>query len=166
MPSSSINIPSLNNPLDVLETIIYNNAWPYEREGNVEIVTAVAGEMSDFHIRYEWMEDQKIVKISAMIDLQVSDENRPATLEALNMINGRLSAGNFAIWQEGEFISVTETHRLGTYQADNTNAFEEITLSLISLCNEYFPMLKQVITHHKSPLAALHYTLLECVGEA
>jgi hypothetical protein len=154
------------NPLDVVEVIIENNEWPYQREGNDEIVTAVRGEWCDFHIRYDWKRDQKTLKASAMIDLIIPDHKRAAVLEAMNLINERLDAGHFSIWNDSNIISFNQSHMLGQNVSDNVDAYERLTLNLISEANEYYPIFQFVIESGKSADEAIDLACMPCMGQA
>ncbi len=164
--SNSYFDPSEQNPLDILESIICNNEWPYQREGNDEIVTAVMGEWSDFHIRYDWKADQKILKASAMINLAIPEERKPAVLEAMNLINENLEMGYFSVWNDTNIISFSQSHMLGKNVADNIEAYERLTLNIISQSNEYYPILEFVIQSGKSAREAINLALIQCEGQA
>ena len=155
-----------NNPLDILELIVGQNEWPYERMGDEEIVAAITGQWCDFHMRYLWMAEKNILQCAGQMDVRVTSKFRPKVLEAITLINERLDMGHFSIWSDDNSIMFRSSFVPPTDSSDITNACDIVTKTIVAEINRYFPVFQFIIWGGKSPQDAIEATMLETVGNA
>ena len=154
------------NPLDILEMIISQNEWPYERAGDEEITVAVTGEWCDFHIRFFWLMEENMLQSAGMLDMRVPDSKRANMLEVMNLVNERLVLGHFSIWTEDNTVMFRSTQMLTGSLQDTIHVCEQITQVILGECNRYYPVFQFVLWAGKSPREALEAALLDTVGRA
>ncbi|MBT6032533.1 MAG: hypothetical protein HOH19_08150 [Kordiimonadaceae bacterium] len=155
-----------SNPLDILEFIVGQNEWPYERMGDEEIVAAITGEWCDFHMRYLWMADKNILQCAGQLDVRVTAKFRPNILEAITMINERLDMGYFSIWSDDNSIMFRSSFVPSTDANDTAQACDIVTKTIFAEINRYFPVFQFIIWGGKTPEDAIEATMLETVGNA
>lgn len=154
------------NPLDILELIVSENEWPYERMGNEEIVAAVTGEWCDFHMRYLWLTDQNILQCAGQLDIRVLDKKRIDILETITQINERVDMGYFSIWSDEDTIMFRHSMVPPASGADVAAACDLINRTIVAEIDRYYPVFQFVIWGGKSPSEAIEATMLETVGNA
>ncbi|WP_138380277.1 YbjN domain-containing protein [Luteithermobacter gelatinilyticus] len=154
------------NPLDILEMIIAQNEWPYERAGDEEITVAVSGDWCDFHIRYFWLSEENMLQAAGMLDMRVPNSKKAAVQETLSLVNERLVMGHFGIWSEDSTIMFRNTQLLSHNMEDVAHLCEQVTQVILGECNRYYPVFQFVLWAGKGPREALEAAMLETVGQA
>jgi len=157
---------SENHPLDILELIVSQNEWPYDRTGNEEMTAVVNGEWSDFHVRYFWMQEENILQAACMLDMRIPNDKKNAIYETINLINERLVIGNFAIWTDDNTVMLRCSQILSQEPFERASACEKLTELLLEECNRYYPVFQFVLWAGKDPQEALEAAMLETVGQA
>ena len=155
-----------NNPLDILEYIVSENEWPYERLGDEEIVAAVTGEWCDFHMRYIWLADQNILQCAGQLDIRVQGKKRADIFEVITQINERLDMGSFTIWSDEDTIMFRHSIVPPTNGVDVNASCDLINRTILAEINRYYPVFQFVIWGGKSPAEAIEAAMLETVGNA
>lgn len=155
-----------NNPLDILEFIVSENEWPYERLGDEEIVAAVSGQWCDFHMRYIWLADRNILQCAGQLDIRVQGKKRADIFEVITQINERLDMGYFTIWSDEETIMFRHSIVPPTNGADTTASCDLVNRTIVAEIDRYYPVFQFVIWGGKSPAEAIEATMLETIGNA
>ncbi len=155
-----------NNPLDILEFIVGQNEWPYERLGNEEIVAAITGEWCDFHLRYLWLPEKNILQCAGQLDIRVTDKHRFKILEVITLINERLDMGHFSVWSDDDTVMYRNSIIPPSNATDIAGACDFATKTIMAEIDRYFPVFQFVIWGGKSPQDAIEATMLDTVGNA
>ncbi len=154
------------NPLDIVEMLAGQNEWPYERANDEEITVAVSGEWCDFHIRYFWVAEEKLLQAAGMLDVRVPDGKKALILETINLVNERLAMGHFAIWTDDNTLIFRHSNMVSSEHDVTANTCEKITSAILAESNKYYPVFQFVLWAGKSPDEAIQSALLDTVGEA
>ena len=154
------------NPLDMVEMLAGRNEWPYERSNDEEITVAVSGEWCDFHIRYFWVEEDKLLQAAGMLDMRVPENKKAQVLETINLVNERLAMGHFAIWTEDNTLIFRHSNMVNTEQDATAQTCEKITDAILTESNKYYPVFQFVLWGGKNPEEAIQAALLDTVGQA
>ena len=69
------------HPVDMIEQVAHANDWAFERTGDDEIAIAVAGNWTDYHVSFSWMEDFEALRARFdEITAALRGEERTSTL--------------------------------------------------------------------------------------
>ena len=71
------------HPVDVIEAVANANEWAFERAGDDEIAISVAGNWTDYHISFSWMEDFEALHLACAFDIKVSE---PRVTEVMRLL--------------------------------------------------------------------------------
>ena len=156
----------VSNPLDILEMLAGQNEWPYERSTDEEITVAVSGDWCDFHIRYFWLAEERLLQAAGMLDMRVTQAKKADVLETINMVNEQLAIGHFAIWTEDNSLVFRHSNMVGVQQEVTAETCAKITEAILAESNKYYPVFQFVIWAGKSPQDAMKSAMLETVGQA
>lgn len=157
---------SRSHPLDLLENVMEENGWAFERLGNDELSISVAGQWADHHFSISWHEDMQSLHISSAFDMRVKGETRLFDIAALLMyINARLWIGHFDLWPEDG--TIVFRHSMVFPEASVSAAQCEMVLNLaLEACEHYYPAFQFVLWGGKSAEEAVAAAILECEGHA
>lgn len=155
-----------SNPLDVVEQVICNNEWPYERIGDEEITAAVSGAWCEVHLRYMWRSDVNIMQIAAVFDMRVPKAKRQQIYETLSLANERIWLGHFELWSDEGMIIFRHASLMEEQSRINSNQIEALTHTALTECERFYPVFQFVIWADKDPESAVAAAMLDTVGEA
>jgi hypothetical protein len=155
-----------NNPMDVLEFLVNQNEWPYERSGNDEIVAGINGQWCDFHMRYYWMAEENILQCAGQLEIRVDKLKYGQILELINLINERVDVGYFSIWTDDDTIMFRHALVPTNNQGDIAAQCDKASSAIISEINRYYPVFQFVIWGGKTPQEAIDAAMLETIGNA
>src|SRR5262249_47551680 len=88
------------NPLDVVEAILSEHDWVYERPAGDELSVVVQGHWCTYHLSFSWHEALEALHLACTFDVKVPREKRNEIANLLVMINEQLWAGHFDMWSE------------------------------------------------------------------
>lgn len=88
------------HPVDVIEQVAHSNDWTFERTGDDEIAISVAGNWTDYHISFSWMEDFEALHLACAFDIKVAEPRVNEVMRLLSLINEKLLMGHFDLWQQ------------------------------------------------------------------
>jgi hypothetical protein len=160
-------IAGIVNPLDIIEQVFDNSGWPYDRVGEEEISATVSGDWCDYHLRFFWREDGRVLQTACMFDVKVPDAKRGAVYETLALINERMWLGHFEVWKDDGVLlfrhaSIKEDEGCIT----GLDLCETLIETALSECERYYPVFQFVIWAGKSPSEAIETAMLDPVGNA
>ena len=93
------------HPVDVIEQVAHANDWAFERAGDDEIAISVAGNWTDYHISFSWMEEYEALHLACAFDIKVTDARVMEVMRLLALINEQMLIGHFDLWeQEGAIM--------------------------------------------------------------
>lgn len=154
------------NPLEVVEQFAASESWPFDRSADDELTITVAGGWTDYQVCFNWHEDLEGLHIACTFDATVPAERRAEVTRLLGLINERLWAGHFDLWQrEGAIL-----YRNGLLLAGCAEITEAQCAMLLHMALEaserYYPAFQFVMWEGKDADAAMESAMLEPQGEA
>lgn len=167
MQTFSSHFEELHNPLDLVEDIILNQDWAFERRGNEEMAVEIPSRWCDLGVFFAWSPQMNVLHISCATDIRFNDPaTRSRVYELIAKANERLWIGHFALWGD-ESMPIFKYSML--FDGTVKNADEliyELLETAKSECERFYPAFQYVATGVKSPIEALHASLLDTIGEA
>ncbi len=154
------------HPLDWLEDMFAENQWFFERPSENEILTSTEGNISHYHLFFQWQTAIKLLNVSCRLDAKYVESRKEVLYEMLSRVNERLWVGHFEI----EHHSLSLLFRLGLplYQGSH-NCQEQLKEALnimLAECDRYYPAFQYVIWGNLKPKEALDMILMETAGVA
>jgi hypothetical protein len=158
--------PSRSHPLDLLERMVEDNGWAYERASSDELNLSVAGRWSDHHFSVTWRDDLQSLHLSSAFDMKVKGDMKLFDIASLLMyVNARLWIGHFDLWPEDG--TIVYRHSMVFTEAHVSAAQVETLLNLaLEACEHYYPAFQFVLWGGKTAEEAVAAAILECAGQA
>ncbi|QNT77945.1 type III secretion system chaperone family protein [Entomobacter blattae] len=157
---------TLQNPLDLLEGVLSNLNWLFERRSDDEVAAEAPGQWSHYGLFFSWSSELNALYFSCSPDFKAPSNKLNQIYELVCRINERLWMGYFSLENHDNTLLFRHTlllHGLHTFSVKN--AEEMINLAL-KAWEEYFPAFQFVIWGGKTPLQALESCMFDCQGEA
>jgi hypothetical protein len=153
------------HPLDMLESTVEDNGWPFERSGRDELNLSVAGRWCDHHFCFTWRDELRSLHLSSAFDMRVDDSRRGEIANLLMHVNAKLWIGHFDLWPDDR--SLVFRHAMIFPEANASPAQCEALLHLaVEACEHYYPAFQFVLWGGKTASEAIAAALLECQGQA
>lgn len=156
-------------PIDMLEQYFLLQGWPFDRNGDEEIVAQVDAAWGEYELRGLWREDDRVLQFVGLPGLKAELHLRASAYELLGLINEGLWLGHFDLWtgdgtilfRHAAFVGGDEDEPgLSLAQAE---AFVEAALDE---CDRYYPAFNFLIQQGKGAAEALRMALTDTAGEA
>lgn len=154
------------HPLDLLERMVEENGWAYERASTEELNMSVAGHWSDHHFTVTWREDLQSLHMSSAFDMRVKGDTKLFDVASLLMyVNARLWIGHFDLWPDDG--TIVFRHAMIFPEAHASASQCECLLNLaLEACEHYYPAFQFVLWGGKTAQEAVAAAVLECQGQA
>ena len=154
------------HPVDMIEQVAHANDWAFERTGDDEIAIAVAGDWTDYHVSFSWMEDFEALHLACAFDIKVPENRVLEVMRLLSIINEQMLFGHFDLWEQEGAIMFRQALLL-CGGADPTSQQVEVLLnSALEACETYFQAFQFVVWWGTSARDALNSALFETQGNA
>jgi len=158
------DMPS-RNPLDLVERIVSEHEWTFDRQSDLDLSVSVAGSWCDYHLGFTWARDLAALQVSCTFDLKVQDRRRGDVHTLLALVNERMWCGHFDLWSE-EALPMFRHVLLLRGSGPTTGQVEDMIEVAITECERFYPAFQFLIWGGKRPDEALAAAILETVGEA
>lgn len=166
MKSLSLIKENFYNPLDIVETVIMDRDWVFDRPEDGELVAEASGQWCKFHLWFAWQEEAGGLTLACSLDAKFPPKLLPKIHTLLAIVNEKLWLGHFTL--ESEDMSVSFRHSLLIREGAETTAEQLGDLLDIAIeeCERFYPALQSVIWGGKDPAEALAIAMFETVAEA
>ena len=156
----------LGNPLDIVESVIMDRDWVFDRPAESELIAEATGSFCNFRVWFNWQEDCGGLTLCAELDTKFPKALVPRIHSLLALVNEKIWLGHFDLCSQEN--RVTFRHSLLLRDGANTNAehLRELLDIAVSECERFYPAFQAVVWGGKDPLEALQISLFETVAEA
>jgi hypothetical protein len=154
------------NPLDVMEQIVTNNDWVFDRRSDHEMAAEAPGRWCDYGLYFNWSHEISAMHFSCAFDLKVPEKMRGSLYELLALANERLWIGHFGLESDDGMPVFRHSVLLRGAPGASAESLEDMIDIAITECERFFPAFQFVLWGGKTPADALQAAMLECVGEA
>ena len=154
------------NPLEMIERVIADNDWPFDRTSDREIAVEVAGRWCDYRMFFSWRDDVEALHFTCAYDVRIPAERHNEIHVLLALINEKMWLGHFDLWTEEGlpmFRHAIPLRGTSGLMPDQLNDLVEVA---ITESERFYPAFQYVVWAGKSPADALTASILETVGEA
>ncbi len=154
------------DPLDVVEQVVTDNGWLFDRPGDGEIAAEVAVAGCVYRLWFAWFPERETLHFSCAFDIKVPEARRAALFELLAAINERLWIGHFDLWTEQGLVTFRQTLPLRGGPGVGLEQMIDLVDAALSECERYYPAFQYVIWGGYTPADAMAMAIFDTVGEA
>jgi len=154
------------HPVDVIEAVANANEWAFERAGDDEIAISVAGNWTDYHISFSWMEDFEALHLACAFDIKVAEPRVTEVMRLLALINEQMLFGHFDLWEQEGAIMFRQALMLNGGVEPTGQQVEVLLSTALEACECYFQAFQFVVWSGVSARDALQSVLFETHGTA
>ena len=154
------------HPVDVIEAVANANEWSFERAGDDEIAISVAGNWTDYHISFSWMEDFEALHLACAFDIKVPETRVTEVMRLLALINEQMLFGHFDLWEQEGAIMFLQALMLNGGVEPTGQQVEVLLSTALEACECYFQAFQFVVWSGISARDALQNVLFETHGSA
>jgi hypothetical protein len=155
-----------DNALDVVEHLVSENEWPFERQGEDELVCGVAGHWAEYQMWFSRRAEGGALQLSCAFDLRAPSARRGDLHSLIIMINEKLWLGHFDMWEDDGLIVYRHTMLLPEAQPPVMRLVEQVVETALSECERFYPAFQFAIWGGKGPKEAIAAAMIETMGEA
>ena len=154
------------NPIDVVEDVIYSKKWSFSRSDDYELVAEIASRFCQYRLYFTWSERFKAISFTITFDLKFPRLKLKEAHELLALINENLWIGHFDITSRNgipayryTLMSIEESGKL-------FNQLEDLVDNAIYECEKYYPAFQLVLFEDSKPSNALNFSEFDTIGQA
>lgn len=155
-----------SNPLDLVEQVIIDRDWAYDRPGDEELVAEVTSSWCNYRIWFSWQADQSAVIFSCAFETKLPRLARTKIYPLLAMVNEKLWVGHFDLMSEDNAVAFRHTMLMRGGCVVSTEQLEDLIDIAVQECERFFPAFQSLLWGNKSAEEALQLAIFETVGEA
>lgn len=155
-----------SHPIDVIETMVANNDWPFDRCNDKEMAVQVPGRWCDYSLYFAWNEEVGAVHFTCAFDMRVPKEHRTALHALLALVNEKMWLGHFGLWSEEGLPMFRNAIPLRGTFGPSMEQIEDLVETAIEECERFYPAFQYVIWGGKSAEDAVMAAMVDTVGEA
>ncbi len=156
----------LSNPLNLVEQVIIDRDWAYDRPSDEEIVAEVNSSWCNYRIWFTWNEEQGALIFSCAFETKFQKSALKKIYPLIVMVNDKLWIGHFDFISDDSSVAFRHTTLMRGGGVISTQQIEDLMDIAISECERFFPALQAAIWSDKSAEEALSAAIFETVGEA
>jgi len=163
--SSERHAPS-GNPLDLIEEIVTEHEWPFDRQGEDELTVGLSGKWCDYQLWFSWRQEYGALQFSCAFDMKVPEQRRRDLHSLIVMLNERLWLGHFDLWNDEGLIVYRHALLLRGGAGPTSEQIEDLVEIGLNESERFYPAFQFAVWGGKSPREAIEAAMLETVGEA
>lgn len=156
----------LLNPLDLVEQVVMDRDWAFDRPSDDELVAEVTSSWCNYRIWFTWQADVSALIFSCTFETKLPKPARGKVYPLLAMVNERIWLGHFDL--SSDEGSVTFRHAILSDESHGISSgqLENLLGIAINECDRFFPAFQSVIWSNKSAEEALEVAIFDTMGEA
>ena len=159
------NSKEFYDPLDLVEDIIIDNGWEFERDKNKNIHVEVGGEWCDYQLSYGLNEAKNMIFVSCVLDIRLAKEKITEIYVLLSKINEKLSLGHFEVWLDDGWPIYRCSIPVPQNNLTCRSQIEQISLISLKECEKFYPAFQFLAWGDKNANDSLKHLMLETQGE-
>lgn len=159
------------NPTDIIENLILDQEWSYQRISAVEIAAEVEARWGIYRLQFYWQEEFDIFHVSCLMDMRVEEQDSAQFYELLALLNERVLMGHFELFTPERIPAYRHSFIIPAsqnVQGQNPQAelIEHAAALALEETDRFYPAFQLVIAGEKTAKEAASITILDTAGEA
>jgi len=156
----------IQHPLDVVEKLVDDNDWLFDRRSDQEIAVQVPGRWCDYSLFFAWNDHAGAMHFTCAFDMPVPVERRPHVHELLAVVNEKMWLGHFGVWDDDGLPMYRYAIPLRGAQGLSLGQTEDLLETALMECERFYPAFQYVIWGGKTAQEAVEAAMVDTVGEA
>lgn len=153
------------DPIDVIEDIVIQNGWEFERDKDRNLHVEVGGSWCDYQLSYGYNDVNKLIYISCALDIRISEKKYREIFSLLAKINEKLSLGHFEVWLDDGWPIYRCSIPFVPNMKICRGQIEKISALTLEECDKFYPAFQFLAWGEKNAHEALRNLMLETKGE-
>ena len=154
------------NPIDIVEDVIYSRKWNFSREAEHELVAEIASHLCQYRLYFSWSRQIKAINFTVTFDLKFPKTKSKQVYELLSRINEKLWIGHFDVTSKNGIPAFRHTVLEPSENEILYNQLEDLVDIAVYECEKYYPAFQLILFEDSSPEEALALCSFETVGNA
>ncbi len=154
------------HPLDIIERLVDNNDWMFDRRSEQELAVQAPGRWCDYSLYFAWNDTMDAMHFTCAFDMRVPDERRSPVHDLIVFINEKLWLGHFGLWQDEGLPMFRHALPLRGLRGASPEQMEDLVDTAILECERFYPAFQYVIWGGKTAHEAVEAAMIDTVGEA
>ncbi len=155
-----------DNPIDMIEQLVAEHDWPFERCGESDLAVSVSGSWCDYNLAFAQSHEMETLTLSAAFDFRIPRARRGEVCLLLALMNERLALGHFDLAASEGIILYRNAVPLGGGARTSSAQCGQMLQAALDACERFYPAFQLVLWGGKSAEESLAGAILECRGEA
>ena len=154
------------NPIDVVEEVIYSKKWTFSRADDYELVAEIASKWCQYRFYFTWSEQIRAISLTVTFDLKFPHAKIKDAQELLALINEKLWIGHFDITSKNGIPAYR--HTVLSFPEDEVlhHQLENLVDIAIYECEKFYPAFQLVLFEDSDPGKALAISTFDTIGVA
>ncbi len=154
------------NPTELVEDIILNQEWSYQRISPLELAAEVDARWGIYRLQFYWQEEFDIFHLTCFMDLRVEEKDGAEFYKLLALLNERVLMGHFELFSNEGIPAYRHSLMLPTAQNTQMELIEHSIALALEETDRFYPAFQLVIAGEKSAKEAASISILDTAGEA
>lgn len=154
------------NPLDLVEQIVGEHEWPFDRQGQDELTVGVSGRYCEHQMWFSWREELGALSFTCAFDMKVPTNRRKDLHSLLAYVNEKALIGHFDHWVEEGMMVFRQSLLLRGGPGATSEQIEDLMEIGLSECERFYPAFQFLVWGGRTPEDAVAAAMFECAGEA
>jgi hypothetical protein len=155
-----------SNPLDLVEQLVSEHEWPFDRQGEDELTVGLGGNFCEYQLWFSWREELGALQFSCAFDMKVPGPRRRDMHSLLVLVNEKVMIGHFDLWTDEGLVVFRHAMLLRGGPGATSEQIEDLVEIALSECERFYPAFQFLIWGGKSPEDAIAASMIETAGEA
>ncbi len=157
---------SSQNPIDVIEDLIYSKKWSFSRAADHELVADISSNWCQYRLYFSWSEAVGAISLTVTFDIKFPEFKMKKAQELLAYINERLWIGHFDITSKNGIPAFRHTVLQPPENDMLYSHLENLMDISICECEKYYPAFQLVLFDDTRPKEAIEISAVEVLGRA
>ncbi|MFC6198695.1 type III secretion system chaperone family protein [Ponticaulis profundi] len=162
----STPLDNMENSLDLVERILEDADWSYERDGYGSVHCIAPSRWGDLGGVFTVRDDPIALHFSVTLDVKPTPSRRNELNDLMMQINERMTLGYFDYWPGDDLIIFRHTIGMADWSEPEEAEVSAIIGASMAAVEKYTPSMNYVIWAGKTASEAMEVALFETVGEA
>lgn len=156
----------LQNPTELVEDIILNQEWSYQRISPLELAAEVEARWGIYRLQFYWQEEFDIFHLTCFMDLRVVEKEGAEFYKLLALLNERVLMGHFELFSNEGIPAYRHSFMLPSDESTQMELIEHSIALALEEADRFYPAFQLVIAGEKSAKEAASIAILDTAGEA
>lgn len=154
------------NPTEIVEEILLNQEWTYQRISPFEVAAEVEARWGIYRLQFYWQEEYDIFHLTCFMDLRVTEKEAHEFYKLLALLNERVLMGHFELFSNDGIPAYRHSLMLPSSQSTQSELIEHAIALSLEETDRFYPAFQLVIAGEKSAKEAASIAILDTAGEA